>query len=54
MMTYADYEWVISCAERARIKADYIYLYTASGFDEKLNLEAKIKKNLKLVQVSDV
>ena len=54
MMTYADYEWVISCAERARIKADYIYLYTASGFYEKLNLEAKIKKNLKLVQVSDV
>ncbi|MCM1040488.1 MAG: ATP-binding protein [Roseburia sp.] len=54
MMTYADYEWVISCAERARIKADYIYLYTASGFDEKLNLEAKIKKNLRLIQISDV
>ena len=54
MMTYADYEWVISCAEQAKIKADYIYLYTASGFDEKLNLEAKVKKNLRLVQVSDV
>lgn len=54
MMTYADYEWVMSCAQRARIKADYIYLYTASGFDEKLNLEAKIKKNLRLIQVSDV
>lgn len=54
MMTYADYEWVLSCAEKAKIRVDYIYLYTASRFDEKLDLEAKIKKNLKLVQVSDI
>ena len=54
MMTYADYEWVLSCAEKAKISVDYIYLYTASRFDEKLDLEAKIKKNLRLVQVSDI
>lgn len=54
MMTYEDYEWVLSCAEKAKISVDYIYLYTASRFDEKLDLEAKIKKNLKLVQVSDI
>lgn len=54
MMTYEDYEWVISCAGKARINADYIYLYSASRFDEKLDLEAKIKKNLKLIQVADI
>ena len=54
MMTYADYEWVLSCAEKAKISVDYIYLYTASRFDEKLDLEAKIKKNLRLVQVADI
>ena len=54
MMTYADYEWVLSCAKKAKIDVDYIYLYTATGFDEKLNLEAKVKTNLKLIQISDI
>lgn len=54
MMTHADYEWVLSCAGKAKIKADYVYLYTATGFDEKLNLEAKVKSNLKLIQISDI
>ncbi len=54
MMTYEDYEWVLSCAKKARIHVDYIYLYTASRFDEKLDLEAKIRKNLRLIQVSDI
>ena len=54
MMTYEDYRWVLDCAQKAKIDADYIYLYTASGFDEKLNLEAKIKHSLKLVQITDI
>ncbi len=54
MMTYYDYEWLISCAAKAKIKADYIYMYTATGFDEKLNLEARVKSNLKLIQISDI
>lgn len=54
MLTYSDYEWVLDCARKARINADYIYLYTASRFDEKLNLEAKVKPNLKLVMISDI
>ncbi len=29
-------------------------MYTAFRFDEKLNLEAKVKSNLKLVQISDL
>lgn len=54
MLTYADYEWLLDCAKKARIRADYIYLYTASRFDEKLNLEAKVKSNLKLIIISDI
>ena len=54
MLTYSDYEWILNCAKQARINADYIYLYTASRFDEKLNLEAKIKPNLKLMMISDI
>lgn len=54
MMTYEDYQWIMNCAKQARIDADYIYLYTASGFDEKLNLEAKVKSGLKLVQITDI
>lgn len=54
MLTYADYEWILDCAKQARINADYIYLYTASRFDEKLNLEAKVKPNLRLMMISDI
>lgn len=54
MMTYEDYQWVMNCARQAKIDVDYIYLYTASGFDEKLNLEAKVKPGLKLVQITDI
>lgn len=54
MITYEDYEWVLSCAEKAKINVDYVYLYTASSFDEKLNLEAKVKPGLQLVQISDI
>ncbi len=54
MMTYEDYEWLLSYARKVKLSADYIYLYTASGFDERLDLEAKVKKNLKLIQITDI
>lgn len=54
MMTYEDYMWLLSCAQKAKIHADYIYLYAVSRFDEKLNLEAKVKNNLRLVHISDI
>ena len=53
-MTYEDYENLLLYAKKARISADYIYMYTAFRFDERLNLEAKVKSNLKLVQISDL
>lgn len=53
-MTYEDYENLLLYAKKAKINADYIYMYTAFRFDERLNLEAKVKSNLKLVQISDL
>lgn len=35
-MTQADYEKVLYCAGKARIQPDYVYLYSAAGFDDKL------------------
>lgn len=52
--TYEDYEELLGYAKKAKINVDYVYMYTAFRFDERLNLEAKIKPNLKLVQISDL
>lgn len=54
MMTYEDYEWLLFCAEKAKISPDYIYLFSGGRFDEKLNLEAKVKHNLKLIGVDEL
>ena len=53
-VAYEDYEDLLGYARKARINADYVYMYTAFRFDERLNLEAKIKSNLKLIQISDI
>lgn len=54
MMTYDDYEWLLFCVKKAKLEADYIYLYSGRNFDEKLNLEAKVKQNLKLIPASEL
>ena len=53
-MAYEDYENLLDHAKKAKINADYIYMYTAFRFDERLNLEAKVRPNLKLIQISDL
>lgn len=53
-VAYEDYENLLVHARKAKINADYIYMYTAFRFDERLNLEAKVKNGLKLVQISDI
>lgn len=53
-MAYEDYENLLNQAKKAKIHVDYVYMYTAFRFDERLNLEAKVKPNLKLVQISDL
>ncbi len=54
VMRYDDYEWLLFCAEKAKLKADYVYLFSIQRFDEKLNLEARIKHNLKLISLDDM
>lgn len=54
IMTYEDYERLLYCAGKARLRIDYIYLYSIGRFDEKLYLEAKVKKNVSLVSMSDL
>ena len=49
MVTYKDYEDAIELSRKASVKPDYVYLFAGSGFDEKINLESKIGKNLKPV-----
>ena len=53
-MAYEDYETLMGYAKKAKIHVDFVYMYTAFRFDERLNLEAKVKSNLKLVQISDL
>lgn len=54
MMTYEDYERILHYAGKAKLDAGYIYLYSVGRFDEKLNLEAKVKKNLTLVSLKEL
>lgn len=54
MMRYEDYEWLLFCAEKAKLKADYVYLFSVGRFDEKLSLEARVKPNLKLITLDEM
>ena len=54
LMTYADYEWLLFCAGKAGLSVDYIYLISAGHFDEKLNLEAKVKQNIYLIGADEL
>lgn len=54
MMTYNEYEKLLYCAKKARLDAEYIFLFSVGRFDEKLNLEAKVKQNLTLVSMKEL
>ena len=54
LMRYDDYEWLLFCCKEAKIHVDYVYLFSVKRFDEKLNLEAKVKPNLKLISLEDM
>ncbi len=54
IMPYDDYEWLLFCAGKAKLKADYIYLFSVGRFDEKITLEAKVKQNLKLITMDEM
>lgn len=54
MMRYDDYEWLLFCLKKAKLQADYIYLFSSNRFDEKLRLEAAVKQNLKLISLDEM
>lgn len=54
MMRYDDYEWLLFCVKKAKLQADYFYLFSANRFDEKLILEARVKQNLKLISLDEM
>ncbi len=54
VMRYDDYEWFLFCAEKARLSADYIYLFSVHNFEERLKLEAKVKPNMKLISMDEM
>lgn len=54
MLTYDDYEWLLYCSKKAGISPDYLYLFSGSRFDEKLTLECKVRKNLKLLLLDNL
>ena len=51
-MRYDDVEWLTFCASKAKVKAEYVYLFSAGSFDEQISLEAKVKNNIKLIDIS--
>lgn len=54
VMCYDDYEKLLFCAEKARLRADYVYLFSANGFDEKLSMDAEMKQNMKLISMDEM
>ena len=54
MYTYDDYEWLVFCAKQACVEPDYIYLFSVERFDEKLALEAKVKRTLRLITAKEL
>ena len=46
---YEDYEWMLFLAEKAKLSADHIWLFTDKEFDARLMAEARGKENLSLI-----
>lgn len=47
-VSFQEYEKLSGCAKKARIRADHVYLFSASGFEERLQKEAEKKKSIHL------
>lgn len=54
LMRYDDYEWFLFCAEKAKLEADYVYLFSVHNFEERLKLEATVKPNMKLISMDEM
>ena len=54
MFTYDDYEWLVFCSKKACIEPEHVYLFSVERFDEKLALEAKIKRTVHLITAREL
>jgi len=52
-LNYSEFEWFEYCLKEARIKADYIYLFSKNGFDEDLE-EMISDKNVTYVDIRNL
>ena len=50
-MPYEDYEWLLFCTRKARLQADYVYLFSAVRFDGALQREAQQNGSLRLISL---
>ncbi len=54
MMRFDDYEKLMHCAKQARLSPDYVYLFSAGGFDDGLHFAVSSKKNIKLITLDEL
>ncbi len=54
MMRFDDYEWLMFCAKQAKLTPDYVYLFSAGGFDDGLHFAVSSKKNIRLITVDEL
>lgn len=50
-MPYEDYEWLLFCAKKARLSPTVTYLFSAEGFDERLQEMARQDTAVQLVDL---
>jgi hypothetical protein len=54
LVSFDDYKKYLAVIAQARLKPDYIYLFSGGRFDEKLSQEAKTKGNITLIGMDDL
>lgn len=54
MMRYEDYEWLMYCCKQAKVKPDYVYLFSSGDFDDGIRFAANNKKNIRLVTLDEL
>lgn len=53
VLAYDDYEWICFLAKKARLKPEYIYLYSIGDFDVRLKKIAKQRSEVKLIRMPE-
>lgn len=49
-MAQEDYEWLLFCAKQARIKADWVWLFSMQGFDSGLQQLTEQEEKVQLIE----